>query len=412
MSKRNYVWLLVTALLFSVFVSGGCDLGQSDNEYPITEEQHDDGDAPTGYDGSYDVDEFKRYEGHGKVPDNWTDLTGTWQPASGIMIYFDASGKEITEYKLIPNSSENFAVTVTGSGSPYTVEQGDITLYYREIARSSEEEDNVVGFVVKRAGSTSEMTVSGSKLSNSSVSIEENIDKDTFVFTFEETISSGETIDGNVVAKKIERVLVQRVINAEKTPLDWTSLTGTWKPVSGNLTYDDVLGNEVEQHELLADESDSFEVAVTKSGSSYYLNSNEGTLYFEGDNSRTHNTEYVIGNDGNGLLFKISGGKAIYYSDSHDQLYKLRSFEYVDDEHVIFVAELLYDENDEELLDRHSSGYFPEKTVKRTEVISFERVNQQIIFQRKNLGIKKNPDREVKFAIGILFVCEKLRERL
>ena len=271
------------------------------------------------------------------------------------MIYFDASGKEITEYKLIPNSSENFAVTVTGSGSPYTVEQGDITLYYREIARSSEEEDNVVGFVVKRAGSTSEMTVSGDKLSNSSVSIEieENIDKDTFVFTF-----------GSVAARKIEFVLVQRVINAENTPSDWTSLTGTWKPTSGTLTYDDVLGNEVARHNLIADTSDSFEVTVTKSGNSYYLNSDEGTLYFEGDNSTWHGTD--------GLPFKISGGKAVHYSESHDQLYKLRSFEYVDDEHVIFVAELLYDEEDEELVEYQD---FPGKAVKRTEVISFERVN-------------------------------------
>ncbi len=227
----------------------------------------------------------------------------------------------------------------------------------------NEEELDLAKFFVTHDGSTSDMTVSGDKLSNSSVSIEieENIDKDTFVFTF-----------GSVAARKIEFVLVQRVINAENTPSDWTSLTGTWKPTSGTLTYDDVLGNEVARHNLLKDASDSFEVTVTKSGSSYYLDSDEGTLYFEGNNSRTHGTEHVIGNDGNGLLFKISGGKAVHYSESHDHLYRLRSFEYVDNNHVTFVAELLYDEEDEELVEYQD---FPGKAVKRTEVISFERVN-------------------------------------
>mgnify|MGYP007101828427 CR=1 FL=1 len=376
MSKRNYVGLLVMALLFSVFVSGGCDFSSSDDKHSSSEAQQDDGggsgDTPVQHYGSGEEGnvgnekyEWERYEGHGNVPDNWTDLTGTWQPASGFITSYDASVNKVIDYKLIPDSSENFTVNVTGSGSPYTVEQGKITLYYRERASFWEDEEDVdlAEFFVTHDGSTSDMTVSGDKLSNSSVSIEENIDKDTFVFTF-----------GSVAAGKIEGVLVQRVINAENTPSDWTSLSGTWKPTSGTLTYDDVSGKEVARHNLLKDASDSFEVTVSKPNSDnfYYLNCSRGTLYFDGDNSTWHGTDDVYGNDGNGLPFKISGGKAVHYSESHDYLYRLRSFEYVDNDHVTFVAEVLYDEEDEELVDFQN---FPGKAVKRTEVISFERVN-------------------------------------
>lgn len=122
--------------------------------------------------------------------------------------------------------------------------------------------------------------------------------------------------------------------------VDWVSMSGTWKPVSGDFIFYDNSGNTVVTYVLDPYRSTNFEVTISGSGSSYNLKCLSGTFYFIHE-SGTGSGAGGIGDDQLSNFsdtFAVSGKKLVK-NFSYGSAHGTASFEFVDDNHVIFVAD-------------------------------------------------------------------------
>lgn len=148
--------------------------------------------------------------------------------------------------------------------------------------------------------------------------------------------------------------------------VDWVSMSGNWKPVSGDLIFYDNSGNTVVTYVLDPYSSTNFEVTVSGSGSSYDLNFSSGSLYFAHESGTGSGADGLVSylSSSNGT-FTVSGKKLVRelsYSSANATF----SFEYVDDNHVVFVVDA-----------NGTEAEFNEGAVKSVRTIYVERVDSE-----------------------------------